>query len=269
MNELQIFNSPEFGQVRTVTIDGEPWFIAKDVATALGYSNTRDAIAKHVDDDDKNTVVIRDGKGNPNQTIINESGLYSLVLSSKLPTAKKFKHWVTSEVLPTIRKHGAYMTPEKIEEALLNPDTLIRLATELKTEREARKHAELEAASAKQVIGELKPKADYTDRILSSKGTVTTTAIAKDYGMSATGFNKLLHELHVIYKIGKQWFLYAKYQAKGYTHSKTFDFVHTDGKPDCNMQTEWTQKGRLFLYEFLKSHDILPMIERDDQEAGH
>lgn len=269
MNELQIFNSPEFGQVRTVTIDGEPWFIAKDVATALGYSNTRDAIAKHVDDDDKNTVVIRDGKGNPNQTIINESGLYSLVLSSKLPTAKKFKHWVTSEVLPTIRKHGAYMTPEKIEEALLNPDTLIRLATELKAEREARKHAELEAASAKQVIGELKPKADYTDRILSSKGTVTTTAIAKDYGMSATGFNKLLHELHVIYKIGKQWFLYAKYQAKGYTHSKTFDFVHTDGKPDCNMQTEWTQKGRLFLYEFLKSHDILPMIERDDQEAGH
>lgn len=269
MNELQIFNSPEFGQVRTVTIDGEPWFIAKDVATALGYSNTRDAIAKHVDDDDKNTVVIRDGKGNPNQTIINESGLYSLVLSSKLPTAKKFKHWVTSEVLPTIRKHGGYMTPEKIEEALLNPDTLIKLATELKAEREARKHAELEAASAKQVIGELKPKADYTDRILSSKGTVTTTAIAKDYGMSATGFNKLLHELHVIYKIGKQWFLYAKYQAKGYTHSKTFDFVHTDGKPDCNMQTEWTQKGRLFLYEFLKSHDILPMIERDDQEAGH
>lgn len=269
MNELEVFNSSEFGQVRTVTIDGEPWFVAKDVATALGYSNTRDAIAKHVDDDDKNTVVIRDGKGNPNQTVINESGLYSLVLSSKLPTAKKFKHWITSEVLPAIRRHGAYMTPEKIEEALLNPDTLIRLATELKAEREARKHAELEAASAKQVIGELKPKADYTDRILSSKGTVTTTAIAKDYGMSATGFNKLLHELHVIYKIGKQWFLYAKYQAKGYTHSKTFDFVHTDGKPDCNMQTEWTQKGRLFLYEFLKSHDILPMIERDGQEAGH
>lgn len=269
MNELQIFNSPEFGQVRTVTIDGEPWFIAKDVATALGYSNTRDAIAKHVDDDDKNTVVIRDGKGNPNQTIINESGLYSLVLSSKLPTAKKFKHWVTSEVLPTIRKHGAYMTLEKIEEALLNPDTLIRLATELKAEREARKHAELEAASAKQVIGELKPKADYTDRILSSKGTVTTTAIAKDYGMSATGFNKLLHELHVIYKIGKQWFLYAKYQAKGYTHSKTFDFKHSDGRPDCKMQTEWTQKGHLFLYQLLKKHGVLPMIERDDQEAGH
>lgn len=198
-----------------------------------------------------------------------ENMVYRLGFKASNEAAQKFQAVLADEVLPAIRKHGAYMTPEKIEEALLNPDTLIRLATELKAEREARKHAELEAASAKQVIGELKPKADYTDRILSSKGTVTTTAIAKDYGMSATGFNKLLHELHVIYKIGKQWFLYAKYQAKGYTHSKTFDFVHTDGKPDCNMQTEWTQKGRLFLYEFLKGHDILPMIECDDQEAGH
>ena len=197
-----------------------------------------------------------------------ENMVYRLGFKASNEVAQKFQAVLADEVLPAIRKHGAYMTPEKIEEALLNPDTLIRLATELKAERAARKHAELEAASAKQVIGELKPKADYTDRILASKGTVTTTAIAKDYGMSATGFNKLLHELHVIYKIGKQWFLYAKYQAKGYTHSKTFDFIHSDGKPDCNMQTEWTQKGRLFLYEFLKNHGVLPMIERN-QEAGH
>lgn len=198
-----------------------------------------------------------------------ENMVYRLGFKASNEVAQKFQAVLADEALPGIRRHGAYLTPEKVEEVLLNPDAIIKLATELKAERAARKHAELEAASAKQVIGELKPKADYTDRILSSKGTVTTTAIAKDYGMSATGFNKLLHELHVIYKIGKQWFLYAKYQAKGYTHSKTFDFVHTDGKPDCNMQTEWTQKGRLFLYEFLKSHDILPMIERDDQEAGH
>lgn len=197
-----------------------------------------------------------------------ENMVYRLGFKASNEVAQKFQAVLADEVLPAIRKHGAYMTPEKIEEALLNPDTLIRLATELKAEREARKHAELEAASAKQVIGELKPKADYTDRILASKGTVTTTAIAKDYGMSATGFNKLLHDRHVIHKIGKQWFLYAKYQAKGYTHSKTFDFIHSDGKPDCNMQTEWTQKGRLFLYEFLKNHGVLPMIERN-QEAGH
>lgn len=107
--ELQIFNNPEFGEIRTTVIDGEPWFVGKDVATALGYSNTRDALSKHVDDEDKNTVAFRDGiQGNPNQTVINESGLYSLVLSSKLPTAKKFKRWVTSEVLPTIRKTGSY-----------------------------------------------------------------------------------------------------------------------------------------------------------------
>lgn len=265
MNELQIFKSPEFGQVRTVTIDGEPWMVGKDIATALGYTNTRKALNDHVDDEDKGVTKCDTLGGAQEMTVINESGLYSLVLSSKLPTAKKFKHWITSEVLPAIRKHGAYMTPEKIEEALLNPDTLIKLATELKAEREARKHAELEAASAKQAIGELKPKADYTDRILSSKGTVTTTAIAKDYGMSATALNQKLHELRVIYRMGSQWFLYAKYQARGYTHSKTFDFKHSDGRPDCKMQTEWTQKGRLFLYEFLKAKNVLPMIERGEE----
>ena len=271
MNELQIFKSPEFGQVRTITLDGEPWFVGKDVADALGYSNSRDALARHVDDEDKTSVVIPDTGSNykSKATLINESGLYSLVLSSKLPTAKQFKHWITGEVIPSIRKYGAYLTPEKVEEVLLNPDTLIKLATELKAEREARKNAELEAASAKQVIGELKPKADYTDRILSSKGTVPTTAIAKDYGMSAKALNQKLHELRVIYRMGSQWFLYAKYQAKGYTHSKTFDFKHSDGRPDCKMQTEWTQKGRLFLYQLLKKHGVLPMIEREDQEAGH
>lgn len=283
MNELNIFQNPEFGTVRILTVNNEPWFVGKDVAEILGYSRTN-KLQEIIYAEDKqeidpqnsmytglhqNGATLEPNKNVRRMLLINESGLYQAIFGSTLPKAKEFKRWVTSEVLPSIRKHGGYLTPEKVEEALLNPDTIIKLATELKAEREARKHAELEAASAKQVIGELQPKADYTDRILSSKGTVTTTAIAKDYGMSATGFNKLLHELHVIYKIGKQWFLYAKYQAKGYTHSKTFDFVHTDGKPDCNMQTEWTQKGRLFLYEFLKSHDILPMIERDDQEAGH
>lgn len=200
MNELKIFNSPEFGQVRTLTIGGEPWLVGKDVSVALGYANPQRAIRDHVDDEDKGVTEMVTPGGTQKVPIINESGLYSLVLSSKLPTAKKFKRWVTSEVLPAIRKHGGYMTPEKVEEALLNPDTLIKLATELKAEREARKHAELEATSAKQLIGELKPKADYTDRILSSKGTVPTTAIAKDYGMSAKALNQKLHELRVILK---------------------------------------------------------------------
>jgi prophage antirepressor-like protein len=119
MNELQIFNSEEFGEIRTVTVDDEPWFVGKDVAEALGYSNTRDALSTHVADEDKNTVVISDGKrGNPNQTVINESGLYALIFGSKLESAKRFKHWVTSEVLPTIRKTGGYRKPMSTAEQI-------------------------------------------------------------------------------------------------------------------------------------------------------
>ena len=119
MNQLEIFKNREFGEIRTVVIDGEPWFVGKDVAEALGYSNTRDALATHVMDEDKNTVVISDGKrrGNPNQVIINESGLYALIFGSKLDSAKRFKHWVTSEVLPQIRRTGTYqkpMTPQEM-----------------------------------------------------------------------------------------------------------------------------------------------------------
>lgn len=199
-----------------------------------------------------------------------ENMVYRLGFKANNETAQRFQAKLADEILPAIRKHGGYLTPEKVEEVLMNPDTIIKLATELKNERAKREAAELEAANAKQIIGELKPMADYTDKILACKGTVPTTSIAKDYGMSAAAFNRLLHEQGIIYKMGKQWFLYAKYQAKGYTHSKTFGFKHKDGSPDFTVQTEWTQKGRLFLYEFLKSKGILPMIERaDDEEAGH
>lgn len=126
---IQIFNNVQFGQVRVITKDGEPWFVGKDIAEVLGYSNSRDALITHVDEEDRNTVAISDGKrGNPNQTIINESGLYSLILGSKLPSAKKFKKWVTSDVLPSIRKHGMYATDELIN----NPDLLIAAATKIK-----------------------------------------------------------------------------------------------------------------------------------------
>lgn len=173
MNELQIFNSPEFGQARIVTIDGEPWFIAKDVATALCYSNTRDAIAKHVDDDDKNTVVIRDGKGNPNQTIINESGLYSLVLSSKLPTAKKFKHWITSEVLPAIRKTGGYIAnAETMTDAEIMSKALL-IAKQTIESREQRIHS-LEAETER-----MKPKEIFADAVSASNSSILIGDLAK------------------------------------------------------------------------------------------
>ena len=172
MNELKIFENPEFGKVRVVNINGEAWLVGKDVAETLGYSNTRDAIYKHVDDEDKNTVAIHDGKGNPNQVVINESGLYSLVLSSKLPTAKKFKHWVTSEVLPSIRKHGAYMTEQTVEKALTSPDFLIQLATNLKKEQEARMKAEA-------TLAEQKPKVLFADTVSGSKTSILVGQLAR------------------------------------------------------------------------------------------
>ena len=149
MTDLQIFNSPEFGAIRTIEKDGEPWFVGKDVATALGYNNPRDAFKKHIDEEDKGVAKCDTLGGTQETTIINESGLYSLVLSSKLPTAKKFKRWVTNEVIPSIRKHGAYMTPETLEKVLLSPDTLMQLAQNLKDEQEKRKALEAQIESQK------------------------------------------------------------------------------------------------------------------------
>lgn len=160
-------------QVRTVVRDGEPWFVGKDVADILGYKNQRDALAKHVDDEDKNSVAIRDGiQGNPNKVVINESGLYSLIVASKLPTAKVFKRWVTSEVLPTIRKHGAYMDTDIIEKSLADPDFLIQLATTLKEEKQRRMEAEAKIAADEH-------KVDFYDAVGNTSATLTVERFAK------------------------------------------------------------------------------------------
>lgn len=245
-------------QVRIVTINEEPYFVGKDVADILGYKKPENAIANHVDDEDKTTTLIQGTGSNykSKAVVINESGLYSLILSSKLPQAKEFKHWVTSEVLPAIRKHGAYMTSAKIEEVLTDPDTIIQLATQLKQEREGRLIAE-------QKVNELTPKATYYDKVLADKSLVTITQIAKDYGMSGRAMNKKLHELKVIYKQGQTWLLYAKYQKTGWTHSETVMLPKKDGTEKAVLNTKWTQQGRLGLYELLKSNDIIPLIEQD------
>lgn len=256
--ELQIFNNPEFGEVRTVNIDGEPWLVGKDVSVALGYANPQRAIRDHVDDEDKGVTEMVTPGGTQKVPIINESGLYSLVLSSKLPTAKKFKRWVTSEVLPAIRKTGGYQVNELTGRELMAKALLEAQAVLAEKDTTIAKQA--------QIIGELKPKADYTDRILQSKELVAITQIAKDYGMSGQAMNKQLHELGVIYKLGEQWLLYSRWQAKGYTHSETVPIKHSDGTGDVKMNTKWTQKGRLFLYEFLKKHGVLPVIEQNRDE---
>ena len=264
-NDLQIFNS-EFGAVRVLTIENEPWFVGKDVAMVLGYTDVSHTILDHVDEEDRVNSKTQGHfdleLGQRGSWLINESGVYSLIFGSKLPQAKAFKRWVTSEILPAIRKHGAYLTDNALEEALTSPDFLIRLATQLKEEKEARLKAEQKTIEQEKTIEVLKPKADYTDMILKNNSLVTITQIAKDYGMSGKAMNSKLHEMKIIYNLNGQWLLYSKYQSEGYVHSETFPIKHKNGYEDTKMNTKWTQKGRLFLYERLKAQGITPIIER-------
>jgi prophage antirepressor-like protein len=172
MNQLQVFNNEEFGQVRTVVQSEDVWFVAKDVAEVLGYNNTSKAIQMHVDEDEKADLPIWDGRQNRNQKVINESGLYSLILSSKLPSAKKFKKWVTSEVLPSIRKHGAYMTDQVLEQAVTNPDFAIGLLTKLKEEKER-------LAAAQQQIVQQQPLVVFAEACMQSEQTLKVSEVAK------------------------------------------------------------------------------------------
>ena len=261
MSKLEIFENSEFGEIRTVEVNNEPWFVGRDVATVLGYSNPRDALSKHVDNDDKGVAKCDTLGGSQDLTIINESGLYSLILSSKLPNAKSFKRWVTSEVLPAIRKHGLYA----IDDILENPDIAIQALTKLKEERAARKALELDNQVKSQQIAELQPKATYYDLILQCKDLLSVTEIAKDYGMSAKGLNAMLHDLGVQFNQSGVWFLYAKYQHEGYTQTKTQNYNRPDGTQGSKVHTYWTQKGRLFIYNLLKSEGILPTIEIEDE----
>ncbi len=252
MGDLKIWENPEFGELRTVEMNGEPWMVGKDVATALGYKNPRDAIARHVDAEDKGVVKHDTPSGEQEMVIINESGLYSLVLCSKLPTAKKFKRWVTSEVLPSIRKHGAYMTQQKIEEALLNPDTIISLAQQLKEEK---------AKTAK-----LAPAAEYAQNFLLASGGRLVSSIAKDYGMSAKRLNRLLHALGIQYCQGGQWILYQKYTGKGYTETRVNLIPHNDGKTHQHPETLWTARGCAFLAKQLAKSGIFPTKQSEAKE---
>ena len=255
MNDLKIWESQEFGVLRVIEQDGEPWLVGKDVAQALGYGEGKslaNAVANHVDPEDKGVTELMTPGGKQKMVVINESGLYSLVLSSKLPGAKRFRRWVTGEVLPSIRKQGAYMTPETLQQALLNPDTMIQLCQQLKDEQER-------SARLKEANERLEPAARYAHDCLLADGGRLASSIAQEYGMSAIKFNKLLHRLGIQYKQGGQWLLYAKHTGKGYTETRVNLIPHNDGFTHQHPETLWTAKGRAFLYKKLKDVGYVPM----------
>ena len=233
----QIFKNEEFRQIRTCMVKGETYFVGKDVASALGYVHPTKAVTTHVDEEDRimtKTVTIQ---GKRDTTFINESGLYALILSSKLDSARRFKRWVTSEVLPAIRQNGRY-------------------ELELHNRQLEQRNALLEEINTQQ-----KPLTDYARTILSSTQNVTITQIAQDYGFTAVRFNELLRNLRIQHKVGGQWILYMPYLNKGYVQSFSSYHVTGDGEVKVKVLTRWTQSGRLFLYEELKRAGILPIIE--------
>lgn len=235
-----IFNNAEFGQVRTMEINGEPWFVGKDVAAALGYERATKAISDRVDKEDIDEIPIQDSIGRMQKTpIINESGVYALIFGSKLPNAKKFKHWVTSEVLPTIRKTGSYsITQTKTDSYMIeNPAERAR--------RWAEEYEEKLALECK--IAEQQPKVDYHDAVLNKSGLMTTTAIAKDLGFkSAKQLNDLLKRDRVIYKKSDTYYLYADYEyliTEGYCDYKSYK------NENSSLSLQWTEKGRKWIKE--------------------
>lgn len=267
MEDIRVFSNPEFGDLRATLLNNEPYFVGKEVAEKLGYLNASKAVLNHVDEEDR-TIIQSSQNGNleiPNRGLIaiNESGLYSLILSSKLPKAKQFKRWVTSEVLPSIRKNGGYIAGQET----LSDDELLEKAILVAQKKIAERDAIIQRQSEEiglknQRISELQPKASYYDVVLNCKEVIPISQISKDYGMSATKLNKILAEEKVQYKQGNIWLLYQKYAEQGYTSTKTSLFPKRDGTQGSSIHTYWTQKGRLFIYGLLKSKGILPTIER-------
>ena len=242
---IEVYSNKEFGDIRTCTIQEDTYLVGKDVATALGYKNPLKALRDHVDNEDKTVNESFTVNGTP-ILLINESGLYSLILSSKLQIAKRFKRWVTSEVLPAIRRNGRY-----------------ELDIQARQLQQQNRMLESRNALLEEITAQQKPLTDYARIILSSEQTVTITQIAQDYGMGAVRMNQLLYQLRIQHKVGGQWILYAPFLNRGYVQSFSSYFLKPEGEVQVKLHTRWTQSGRLFLYEELKKAGILPLIEKN------
>ena len=239
MNGIQIFQNQEFGAIRTMSNEqGEPMFCAKDVALALGYQNPERTIRKFVVTEDKVVTELVTTGGKKLTTFINESGLYSLILSSKLESAKRFKHWVTSEVLPSIRKQGGYMVvrPDESNEVILARALQIMQATLQRRDEQ---------------IAKLQPRADYADDVLNSVSCFTTTQLAKELDMSAQELNRRLCELRIQYWQSGQYLLYADYARQGYAKNRTHSHKSLNGDLHTHTYLVWTERGRDFIHQLL------------------
>ena len=245
MNNIQVFHHELFGDIRTMTNEkGETFFVGKDVAEALGYANPRKALHDHVNDEDKG-VTKRDTLGGTQQmTIINESGLYALVLSSKLPQARVFKHWVTSEVLPQIRKTGGYIPTKDAEGRKLTDLEIVCLAVKIQQRTIEEQH---------KLIEEMAPKAEYADEVLDSVSCYTTTQIAKEMGMTVYDLTRELIGRKVMYKQSGQYMLYAEYARKGYARSRTHLHRDSEGNVYTEMYLVWTEEGREFIHRLIET----------------
>lgn len=254
MNDLQIFSNEEFGSIRTVTIDNELWFVGKDVAAILGYAKPENAVASHIDTEDKTSTLIQ-GNGTNYKSkaiIINESGLYSLILSSKMPNAKRFKHWVTSEILPSIRKHGAYMTEQTLEQALTSPDFLIQLATKLKDEQEKNK-------ALTEANNRMRPKEIFADAVMTSEHSILIGELAKlitqnGYAIGQKRLFAWMREHGYLLKQGGSYNLPAqRYVEAGLFEIKESSISNPDGSVRLTRTTKVTGKGQVyFINKFLK-----------------
>lgn len=256
-NQVQIFENEQFGKVRIIDEDGKVLFCGTDVAKALGYARPNDAVSRHCRATVKRSSPISGKLQEIN--FIPEGDVYRLITHSKLPAAQKFESWVFDEVLPSIRRHGLYATDEVLKQMIVSPELVKGMAEQLIAERaKVKEQADTIAVQGKS-IERMKPKEDYCDKVLSSPNAVPITVIAKDYGFSAQAMNELLYVLGVQYKRGQTWVLKQEYARAGYT--KSYTYLAPSG--ESVVQTRWTQKGRLFIYELLKKErGILPLDGR-------
>lgn len=259
-NEIKIFEHEQFGSVRTILINGQPWFVGKDVGKALGYSNTRDALSKHVDTEDKTTVAICDTGSNykSQAVIINESSVYSLIFSSKLETARQFKRWVTSEVLPSIRKYGMYATEQTIDNVLNGTEEAEKLFVQLKEEKLRTRELENENMRLTEENDSLAEVVDFINMYDDESDLLNVSDIAIAYQMSAIEFNRLLCILGIQHRAYGTWMMAPEYE--------DCEYVRTDKRPTFYgegffIHTRWTHKGAAFLYNRLKENGILPVFD--------